>query len=175
MKIEPSFGDISQNKNFPLAKQTKTFLLIKHMVRWRQRTIFTSCTHRKSDHLSSLCLSSSNSTLSDSRNPIHYWPHKAVRYQLFRALISALQADHSTTDLCLSGCIHRSRRFRLTAKWYAITSLSFSAIDRHDMLHEALGYHASSSLCLSLNCSFSDSFMSVFSGRSHHLLFPSRS
>ena len=49
------------------------------------------------------------------------------------------------------------------------------AIDRHDMLHEALGYHASSSLCLSLNCSFSDSFMSVFSGRSHHLLFPSRS
>ena len=50
-----------------------------------------------------------------------------------------------------------------------------SAIDRHDMLHEALGYHASSSLCLSLNCSFSDSFMSVFSGRSHHLLFPSRS
>ena len=49
-----------------------------------------------------------------------------------------------------------------------------SAIDRHDMLHEALGCRASL-LYLSLNCSFSDSFMSVFSGRSHHLLFPSRS
>ena len=51
------------------------------MVRWRQRTIFTSCTHRKSNHLSSLCLSFSNSTLSESRTPIHYWPHRAVPYR----------------------------------------------------------------------------------------------
>ena len=96
--------------------------------------------------------------------------------ELLRPLISALQADLFTTRWPWLFGVHSSYpNFLMTAKWYAVTSLSFSAIDGHDMLHEALGYRASSSLYLSLNCSFSDSFMSVFSGRSHHLLFPSRS
>lgn len=96
------------------------------MVRWRQRTIFTSYTYRKTAHLSSLCLSSSNSTLSDSMNPIHYWPHKAVRYHLLRPLISELQADLFTTRWPWLFGVHSSYpNFFLTAEWYAVTSLFF--------------------------------------------------
>ena len=173
--IETHLGDFSQNNKFSLAKQTKKF-------RWSNIwyvgdsvpfSLLAPMDNRLSSLLSvfpsltPLCLSPGSRFTIDHTGQYHI--------ELLRPLISALQADLFTTRWPWLFGVHSSYpNFLMTAKWYAVTSLSFSAIDGHDMLHEALGCRASL-LYLSLNCSFSDSFMSVFSGRSHHLLFPSRS